>query len=208
MSLNKKINLEKGENILAIVRENLWNYFGTGFLGLLFILTPSYFAFWLFGRGKFGIASFCLSIFIGLLFFLRIFLIRAKNFSVLTDRRVVNFKGAGFFDEEILSINLYEIQNIFYFKKGVLAKVFNFGDVSLENNQRQELLRLLNVSSPEKVFHTINRLKNDFWLKEKDLDTEEIIDMFVNNLSLFETKELMEIKECVEDVLRNRINKK
>ncbi len=208
MSLIKKINLGKNENILTIVRENLWTYTGWAFLSLLFVLTPSYFAFWLFANGKYGIAAFCLSIFAGLLFFLKILLARAKNFYVLTDQRIINFKGKGFFDEEILSVNLYEIQNILYFKKGILARMFDFGDLSLENNQRQELLRLSGISSPEKIFHTINKLKNDFWLKEKDLDTEEMIDMFVNNLSLFKTEELREIKECVEDVLRNRTNKK
>ncbi len=85
-----------------------------------------------------------------------------------------------------------------------MAKIFNFGDLFLENNQRQELLRLNKISNPEKIFRLVNRLKNDFWLKEKDLDTDEIIDMFINNLSMIETQDLREIKECLEETLKNR----
>ena len=60
------------------------------------------------------------------------------------------------------------------------------------------------VSFPEKIFHLVNKIKNNFWLKEKDLDTEEVVDLFINSVSLIATKDLREIKEYIEDVLRNR----
>lgn len=204
MSLVKRINLEKDENILAIIKKSYLNEIWYIVLGLVFILIPSYFAFWLFSQGWYGITAFIFSVFIGLLLFLKVVLVRTENFCVLTDKRVIDFKSGGFFDEEVLEVNLYEVQNILYFKKGLLAKVFNFGDLSLENNQRQELLRLNKISNPEKIFRLVNRLKNDFWLKEKDLDTDEIIDMFINNLSMIETGDLREIKECLEETLKNR----
>lgn len=204
MSLEKKINLEKDENILAVIHKSLFNELWLIILGLLFILVPSYFAFWLFAQGKYGLFAFGFSILIGVLLFLKTLMRRTKNFCVLTDKRVVDFKSEGFFNEAILEVNLYEIQNILYFKKGFLAKIFNYGDLSLENNQRQELLHLNKISSPEKIFHLVNRLKNDFWLKEKDLDVDEIIDMFINNISLIETQDLKEIKECIEENIIKR----
>ncbi len=204
MSLEKKINLEKDENILAVIHKSLFNDMWLMILGLLFILIPSYFAFWLFAQGKYGLFAFGCSILIGVLLFSKTLMKRTKNFSVLTDKRVIDFKGEGFFNEAILEVNLYEIQNILYFKKGFLAKIFNYGDLSLENNQRQELLRLNKISSPEKIFHLVNRLKNDFWLKEKDLDIDEIIDMFINNVPLIETQDLKEIKECIEENIIKR----
>lgn len=204
----KKITLEKNEEVVVIIKISLFKYFWEILGAILFILVPSYFAFWLFNQGRYGVAAFCFSLSVGFLLLLKIVIGRMRNKTVLTNQRLTHFESSGFFDEEILSVNLYEIQNVFYFKKGLLAKLFNYGDLSLENSQRQELLRLKNISSPEKVFLSVNKLKNDFWMKEKDLDTEEIIDMFINNLALIETEDLREIKECVEDVLRNRSSKK
>ena len=204
----KKVPLEKDEVMVAVIKTSLFKYFWEILGAILFILVPSYFAFWLFDQGTYGVAAFCFSLSVGLLLILKTVIGRTRNKTVLTNQRLTHFESSGLFDEEILSVNVYEIQNIFYFKKGLLARLFNYGDLSLENSQRQELLRLKNISSPEKVFLSLNKLKNDFWLKEKDFDTGEIIDMFINNLSLIETEDLREIKECVEDILRNRSNKK
>lgn len=204
MSLEKKINLEKDENILAVIHKSLVHDLWWMVLGLVFILASSYFAFWLLSQGKYGLFILGFSVLIGILLFLKALMVRTKNFSVVTDKRVVDFKGEGFFNEEILEINLYEVQNILYFKKGILSKIFNYGDLSLENNQRQEILRLNKISSPEKAFHLVNRLKNDFWLKEKDLDIDEIIDMFIDNLSLIQTQDLKEIRECLDENLAKR----
>ncbi|MDO9510073.1 MAG: hypothetical protein Q7J14_02165 [Candidatus Magasanikbacteria bacterium] len=199
-----KIHLEENEEIIAIIKHSLGCYILEIVGVVLFILVPSYFAFWLFVQGFYGMMAFGFSLFIALLIFLKIIIGQTRNRSILTNQRLTNFKSTGFFDEEVLSINLYEIQNVLYFKKGLLAKIFNFGNLSLENSQRQELLRLFKISMPEKVFLIINKLKNDFWMEEKDLNTEEIIELFMDNLSVFETRDLVEVKECIEDILINR----
>ncbi len=204
----RKIHLEKNEEIIAIIKPSLGCYILEIIGVILFILVPSYFAFWLFAQDIYGIVAFGLSLFIALLLVLKIIIGQTRNCSILTNQKITNFKSNGFFDEEVLSISLYEIQNVFYFKKGLLAKIFNYGDLSLENSQRQELLRLFKISAPEKIFLTINKLKNAFWLEEKDLNTEEIMELFMNNLAEFETKDLVEVKECIEDILINRTKTK
>jgi len=204
----KKIPLNNNEETVAIIRPALSGYFWEIIGAAIFIITPSYFAFWLFAQGRYGQAAFGFSLLIGILLIMKIIVSRVRNYTVVTSRRVIHLASSNFFDEEMLDIGLYEIQNIFFFKKGLSAKIFNFGELSLENNQRQELLRLKRVSYPEKMFHVLNKLKNDFWLDKKDLDTDGIIDMFIDNLSLIDTEDLREIKTCVEDVLRNREAKK
>ncbi len=207
MSLEKKINLEKDEKIIYLFYPSWWSQFFLIFLALFFILVPSYFSFFLFDQGTFGMLAFGLSIFIGLLLISKIFITRLKNFSVLTDQRIVNFKSQGFFNEEMINVNIYEVQNILLSKKGFLANLLNLGNLSLENNQRQELLFLSRISHPENAFHTINKIKNNFWLKEKDLNVDEIIDLFINNISLMATKDLLEIKDYLADILSGREDK-
>jgi len=203
-----KIHLEKNEEIIAIIKPSLGCYILEIIGAILFVLIPSYFAFWLFAQNVYGVAAFGFSLAIGILLVLKVIVGQTRNSTALTNQRLTHFKSSGFFDEEVLSVNLYEIQNVFYFKKGILAKIFNYGDLSLENSQRQELLRLLKISAPEKVFLAINKLKNDFWLKEKDLDAGEILELFMDNLSLLPTEDLREAKECIEDILINRAKTK
>lgn len=208
MSLEKKIDLQKNENILAVIKKSLWRKMILILIAFIFIIVPSFFAFWLFSKGSYGIISFGLSVLVGVLIFLKIVIERKKNLFIITNQRVIKFESKNFFSEEIFGVNFYEIQNILFIKNGLFSKVFNYGDVVLENNQRQKLMILSAVASPEKVFHLTNKIKNDFWLKEKDLDTEEIIDLFINNVSLMEKDDLNEIKEYIEDVLNNRAEHK
>jgi len=151
VSLAKKIHLREGEEIIAIVRRYLLVYLWRYFLGLAILFLTAFFMFWLFSRGWWGEVLFGLGIFIGLLIIFSTWFFRRHNILAVTTERVVDVQRSGWFDEEISSIGFLEIKDIAVRKHGVLAMIFNYGQLTILPKSQQFVLEVDALYRPQRL---------------------------------------------------------
>ncbi len=84
------------------------------------------------------------------------------NVIVISNERIYEIKQRGFFRREVGSFGLDRIQNITTTQKGVIATMFNFGDLYIETAGENENLNMLTIPNPSELKQFINELQDHF----------------------------------------------
>jgi len=111
-SIEQIINLERGERIELLVRRSLWAWFWPIFFACLFIILPFFAMFPLFMIGKWGVIIFFISVAIGLVIFLRIYISKRNTVFVVTNLRLADIWQKGFIGREAVEIPYEKIKSI------------------------------------------------------------------------------------------------
>ncbi len=202
MSLAKKINLRKGEDIVYVTKIFWLTYFWLYFFGFIFLGLSSFFMFWLFSKGTWGYVLFGLGILIGLYIIFRTWYFKKKNISVITSERVVDISSNGLFDEFISVIHFNNVSDIYVRKQGVLSSIFNYGSVVVETIDDQSSLKLTNISNPQNILDILIENKNLFVDRKTLHGQNNIYNSFINVIPNLEEAQLCEIYDLVEEQLK------
>ncbi len=203
MSLAKKINLRKGEDIIYVTKIFWLTYFWLYFFGFIFLGLASFFMFWLFSKGVWGYIIFGLGILTGLYVIFRTWYFKNKNISVITSERVVDISCEGWFDEYISVVHFNNISDIYVRKQGVWSSIFNYGSVVVETIDSQSSLKLSSISNPQNILDILIENKNLFADSKTLRGQNNIYKTFLNVIPNLDEAQLCEIHDLVEGQLKH-----
>lgn len=202
MSLSKKINLRKNEEIVLVIKAFFLTYFWVYLLGFVFMGTASFFMFWLFSQGAWGYAMYGFGMLIGVYIIFHTWYFNNKNISVITTERLVDINRVGWFDEYLSVIHFNDIIDVYVRKQGFLPNIFNYGEITIETNNEQTSLKLNQIRSPQRILDFILEHKNNF-LENKNLrDQDSIYKAFLNIIPELDEAQLCEIHDLADEQLK------
>lgn len=200
MSLAKKINLRKDEEIILVVKAFFFTYIWLYLFGFLFMGVTSFFMFWLFANGVWGYVVYGLGMILGLYVIFRTWYFSSKNFSVITTERLVDVNRIGWFDEYLSTIHFGDILDVYVRKQGLWSNLLNFGSVFIETPEL-EPLRLVNIKSPQRVLELVLEYKNNLVNKKNLQSQESIYKAFVKNIPYMDEAQLCEVRDLIDTQL-------
>ncbi|MBX3056776.1 MAG: PH domain-containing protein [Anaerolineae bacterium] len=94
---------------------------------------------------------------VGGLLFIGIEFYRYRNdVWLLTNQRIVDSTRTSPFNQTVSSADLVNVQDMNFHKRGVLATLFNFGDVICQTASQTQHFAFRGVSRPEDVLHLVD----------------------------------------------------
>ncbi len=202
MSLQKKINLRKNEEIVLVIKAFFFTYFWLYLLGFLFMGVASFFMFWLFSQGVWGDVVYGLVMLIGLYIIFRTWFFANKNFSVITTERLVNINRVGWFDEYLSIIHFNNVVDCHVRKRGVWPNILNYGSIVIETMDEENGLELNQIRSPQRILDLILEYKNNFIDKKNLYDKDSVYKAFLNIIPDLDEAQLCEIYDLADEQLK------
>jgi len=202
MSLAKKINLRKNEEIVFIIKAFFFTYFWLYLFGFIILGIASFGMFWLFSQGVWGYVLYGLIMLIGLYVIFRTWYFNSKNFSVITTERLVDVCRTGWFDEYLSVIHFDDIVDVYVRKRGIWPNIFNYGSLTIKTDDDQNSLELNQIKSPQKILDLILESKNHFVNNINLRDQNLVYRAFVKIIPDLDEAQLCEIKDLADEQLK------
>lgn len=168
------LHLKQEEEILGIIRQSPFAYAGRGAFAVLWILVPFFFFFPLMRLGPFGFVIFIALAASGFLYAAREWTMWNHTMLIVTDQRVIDVEHQGFFEREIMDVELKLISKAGVLKRGRLKKLLRVGTVKVKLKKAQAFdIELDAVRNPEQARDLINDLLKSKKKKRKAKSNDE-----------------------------------
>ena len=156
-------NLDDDEEILLFLRRHLitnspWIFKAilASLVPLLFLIFLSFFGVILPEDYTFTLVLFYYLMLLGYIFVQ--FISWFFNITLVTNQRVVDIDFSQLVFESVAATKLPQLEDVSYHQVGVLASVFDYGDVTVQTAGKASNFLFAQVPHPEKVVHLINNL--------------------------------------------------
>ncbi|KKR76819.1 MAG: hypothetical protein UU21_C0003G0012 [Candidatus Levybacteria bacterium GW2011_GWA2_40_8] len=156
-------NLDDDEKILLFLRRHLitnspWIFKAilASLVPLLFLIFLSFFGVILPEDYTFTLVLFYYLMLLGYIFVQ--FISWFFNITLVTNQRVVDIDFSQLVFESVAATKLPQLEDVSYHQIGVLASVFDYGDVTVQTAGKASNFLFAQVPHPEKVVHLINNL--------------------------------------------------
>ena len=156
-------NLDDDEEILLFLRRHLitnspWIFKAilASLVPLLFLIFLSFFGVILPEDYTFTLVLFYYLMLLGYIFVQ--FISWFFNITLITNQRVVDIDFSQLVFESVAATKLPQLEDVSYHQVGVLASVFDYGDVTVQTAGKASNFLFAQVPHPEKVVHLINNL--------------------------------------------------
>lgn len=158
MDVEKVIQIKDGEKVVRIVRHYWLVYIPAALIAFLCIALPFFFLLPLFSWNWIGAAIFGISIFVGVLYALRLAILWHWNAFIITTHRVVDIDRRGFFDRIVSEAPYDKIQHVSYRIQGLFGTLGRYGTVVIQNAGMTTTLELPHVYDPRSVHHLLTEM--------------------------------------------------
>lgn len=199
MSTIKKINLKPGETLIEIRHQSIMAYLFKYFIGFAVLLAISFALFWLLSQAVIGTAIVIVGYVLGLYIILHACRRQRKNYWVITDQRLIDIDRQGFFNESISSVSLESIEDIVVNKKGLMAKIFNYGALTIETGNEQYVVIMEKVSRPKKLADRLLDLCQSRRRIDRGKNSTIIVESFIQLIPDLPSDHLRQIQNMIED---------
>ena len=156
-------NLDDDEEILLFLKRHLvtnspWIFKAilASLVPLLFLIFLSFFGVILPEDYTFTLVLFYYLMLLGYIFVQ--FISWFFNITLITNQRVVDIDFSQLVFESVAATKLPQLEDVSYHQVGVLASVFDYGDVTVQTAGKASNFLFAQVPHPEKVVHLINNL--------------------------------------------------
>lgn len=143
--------LDHDEKVLFLARHHWAIFFGHMVLVLFLIVMPFFLMFPLFGWGRWGMIFFGYSIFVGLLVFLRTYIVWNVTTLMITNKRVVKTTQTGFFDTQVSEMMIARINDVSHRIKGFWGTLMHYGTLRLIGSNQDAALEFTAMRHPERA---------------------------------------------------------
>jgi len=203
VSVENKVQLKKGEEIITAVRRYgltlLWQWF----IILLLLAVPFFFMFWLFRHDWWGMTLFLAPIIFGLAWIIRIIFLWRKNVLVITNQRLIDYDQRGLFDQLVSEIFYDQVEDVHGRIRGVWGTIFRYGEITIQSGNGKINIIAKQIKQPVYLQQEINELRQNY-LAKKTLDfSKGAVEAVIDGLYELELEDLIRVKNVVE----KRINK-
>lgn len=153
------VSLNNGEQIVLYARRHWFVFFLEIIFLLLVLVAPVLFY-------SFIPAIGALFFFLYSLWFLLVWVLAFAAWTdfyldvwVVTNQRVIDIEQKGFFNREVASCNLEDIQDLTTSVAGLIPTLLNYGDLRIQTAGEAREFLLRSAASPDLVKHKISELK-------------------------------------------------
>lgn len=199
MLLARKIHLRENEDILEIAHQSIITYFWQYLVGVLLMIGMSFFTFWLFAQGWWGYALYGFGMLLGVFIIFRAWFFANKNLMVITSERVIDISRNSWFDEIISSASYKDIKDIFVRRRGILANIFNYGNLTVETKSEQVLLELERTAHPLRLQGIIVDAGERYRRQRNLSNRQAVYDSFIKIIPNLNIEEIEEIRHLLNE---------
>jgi hypothetical protein len=162
------IQLDKGEEILAVVRKNIFTL-GAVYFRLFISLAILGSFYWFFPESFWkNLTVFSLGIIILLLFFLKFIIWYLENITI-TNKRIINIEQQSLKKRIIVEALIDDVAKASFFKEGLFQRIFNIGCLVVEIKGGGKIVGLF-IKNPARFAQGINNLKYGNEQRESKLE--------------------------------------
>jgi hypothetical protein len=158
MTLLDKIKLGQNEKALHVVRH--WG--GLLVPHFVFVFLIAVFDFflmaYLFSQGIIGVLAFLAILAVIGVYSWRLAFLWRRNIMVITNKRLIDWEQTGFFEQLIQEIPFSDIEGVEAGHKGLLGKIFKFGNLTLKMKEEKHPFVLYKVKFPVRAAEIVKRL--------------------------------------------------
>lgn len=201
MSLKSKLHLLPEEQIIQIIRQTGPNSFSRYLLGMLILLTNTFFTFWFWSNGFEGQLFYGLIWLLGLYITISTWIIDKGNIMVVTTERIFDIHRESIFRETISTLHFLEIGDVVVERRGVLSAIFNHGYLTIHPRQGNFVFELNRVKRPEIIQNVILERKGTFSQKNRFRSKDELLKQFLKTIPEYTESELTLVYQKINNYL-------
>ncbi|MFH0814629.1 MAG: PH domain-containing protein [Candidatus Falkowbacteria bacterium] len=158
MRLLDKIKLSEGEKVLHVVKHWFGLLLPHFVFCFLIIIFDFFLMYYLFLQGLWGVIAFAAILIIAIAYTGRLIFLWKRNIMVLTNKRIIDWEQLGFFEQTIQELSYADIENVEAGHKGLLGKMFKFGNLSFKIKNEEYPFVLYKVKFPVRAAEAARRL--------------------------------------------------
>lgn len=158
MRLLDKIKLSDGEKILQVVKHWFGLLLPHFIFCFLIIVFDFFLMYYLFLQGLWGVIAFIAILVIAIVYTGRLIFLWKRNIMVLTNKRIIDWEQIGFFEQTIQELSYDDVESVEAGHKGLLGKMFNFGNLSFKIKNEEYPFVLYKVKFPVRAAETARKL--------------------------------------------------
>jgi len=132
--------LEKDEEIVDQLHRHPLVFFKAGLIAIILIALPFFLIFLLFSWQPLGLIIFFILLILGFLALVKLIRLWQFNVLLITDQRLILIKQLSFWQRQVRSIRLKNIDKVSFKFKSKLAKMFNYGSLRITDLSGKSLL--------------------------------------------------------------------
>ncbi|MBU1132329.1 PH domain-containing protein [Patescibacteria group bacterium] len=159
MKGTKKSEIRENEKIVKTVRHHPSILLPQLLVCTAVLILDFFLMYFLLLQGLWGMILFFSVAGLGIFYIARIIFLFKRNKFVFTDRRIIDFEQAGFFDRAIYEIPYSKIISIDVKMRGPFASIFKYGNIRLKLSERTVPLELFRIPDPMAFQALINKLR-------------------------------------------------
>jgi len=200
MSIENKIKLKQGEQILSVIKRYGLTFFWWWIFILLLFVVPFFFMFWLFQHGWWGQTLFTVPVLLGILTIIRTLFLWQKNILIITSHRLIDIDQRGFFDKIVSDIPYDQVEDVMGRIKGFWGTIFRYGNLVIQTGSGKVQIIVDKIKQPTFVGQEINEIRerclakhsrdfgedlaNGILEKLRDLDYDDLLRVYKRSRKL------------------------
>jgi uncharacterized membrane protein YdbT with pleckstrin-like domain len=156
---------EKGESIIFLLRRHWVTNFKWVLFGILLIIFPAVYEFVFLQEFPFSFLPKKYHVVVGIIWYLFSFIFILENYLIwyfnvyiITDRRVIDTDFYGIIHKKVSETPLRNIQDSTYNVSGIMATIFNFGDIKIQTAAESPEFEFEMVPNPSYIHDKLNDL--------------------------------------------------
>ena len=172
MSIENKIKLKEGEQILSVTKRYGLTFFWWWIFIILLFVIPFFFMFWLFQHGWWGQTLFTIPVVLGVLTIIRTLFLWQKNILIITSHRLIDVDQRGFFDKIVSDIPYDQVEDVMGRIRGFWGTIFRYGNLTIQTGSGKVQIIVDKIKQPTFLQQEINEIR-ERRLKEHTRDFGE-----------------------------------
>jgi len=159
MSIENKIKLKEGEQILSVIKRYGLTFFWWWIFILLLFVVPFFFMFWLFQHGWWGQTLFTIPVLLGILTIVRTLFLWQRNILIITTHRLIDIDQRGFFDKIVSDIPYDQVEDVMGRIKGFWGTIFRYGNLVIQTGSGKVQVIIDKIKQPTFLQQEINEIR-------------------------------------------------
>jgi len=147
----EKLDLKQNEVVVKEIFHHPMIVIPHLIISFLILVLDFFLMYWLFLHGWWGVALFVSVILIIIFYVFRLLFLYRRNNFIITNERLIDFEQPSFFERIKNELPLCKIKSVEAKKRGLLATIFNFGNLVIYIHDYVAPLELYKISHPDDV---------------------------------------------------------
>lgn len=173
-TLKRKIKLNKGEEIILVVRKYWISIVFKLFIGSILLITPIIFVSPLFAKGVIGKSIFFVVLLFGALLILKVLWVWLNDVFVVTNKRIIDINRRSMFDQIVSQAELSKVEDTSYRQKGMCQTLFKYGHIYIQTEGEVLVLEITDIKDPQMVLSKINDHVKEDLVDEKAISLKKL----------------------------------